>query len=62
MNLLTPVRNWIIRKPDGFPDWLDGLDITQADIDSALFHPDAEAESPAARPLSVAWMQEEVGA
>ena len=67
MNLLRPVRNWISRLPAPEPSWFDGLDITQADIDGELLHPDAFPLSAAAwpsepRPMTASWYPEELRA
>jgi len=62
MNLLHPVRKWIARKPSPESNWLAGLEITQADIDGELLHPDAHLEAAAARPVSITWVEEEIRA
>lgn len=67
MNLLRPVSNWISRLPAPEPTWLEGLDITQADIDGELLHPDASPLSAAAwpfepQPMAVSWYAEELRA
>ena len=68
MNLLRPVKKWIFRKPSSRSAWLAGLEITQADIDSALFHPDLEPisdappTSAAPYPVGVTWYPEDVHA
>lgn len=62
MNLLRPVSDWIFRNPFAFSGWLEGLEITQDDIDSELLHPDAATESSPALPVNVTWMEEEVRA
>lgn len=66
MNLLRPVRHLIARKPATQADWLEGLSITQHDIDNELLSrelavpTDAEATGP--RPAAVTWLSEGVGA
>lgn len=62
MNLLRPVSSWIFRRPSSSSNWLEGLRITQADIDRELLHPLAVLERPSARPANVTWLKEEIGA
>lgn len=62
MNLLRPVSDWIFRNPFISSDWLEGLEITQADIDSELLHPDAATEPSPHWPVNVTWIEEEVRA
>ena len=61
MTLLRPVSSWIFRRPSS-SNWLEGLQITQADIDSELLHPESALETPAAPPVNVTWFKEEIGA
>ncbi|MNK75088.1 hypothetical protein D3C87_946230 [compost metagenome] len=62
MNLLHPVRKWIARKPTSESNWLSGLEITQADIDGELLHPDAAPETAGLQPVTIAWYEEEIRA
>ncbi len=45
MNLLRPVRRWIARRIPSEASWLEGLEITQEDIDHELLC--RELEKPA---------------
>jgi len=62
MNLLRPVSDWIFRNPFTSSRWLEGLEITQADIDSELLHPDASAQPSPAWAVNVTWLEEEIRA
>jgi hypothetical protein len=63
MNLLRPVKNWIFREPAATSPWLEGLKITQADIDSALFHPEMESSPAMPCPvMAITWCEEDIRA
>ena len=62
MNLLRPVRKWIARKPTPESNWLAGLEITQADIDGELLHPDAPPEMALLQPVTITWYEEDIRA
>lgn len=59
MKLLLPVRRWIARKPTARPAWIDGLELTQEDIDRELLLSVSAASCVDQRPATIAWLPAE---
>lgn len=58
MMIRLPFRPWVAPNPLDFSDWLDGVQLTQEEVDRELLT--ADTASPALAP--VAWLSEEAHA